>query len=132
MSVLSPCQEFEIELEGSQTLRLLCYEKSCSKSRQKEDGEPVDRILAKGQVKVGTRPAPSGVGGRRRRGEEQGGAEADQTEGEKEAGQAGSSHAPQVSSLLKCCQEHQRLPGVAAVAMAMVPREMWRRGVAAD
>ncbi|XP_075879176.1 breakpoint cluster region protein [Nelusetta ayraudi] len=45
-------EEFEIELEGSQTLRLLCYEKSCSKSRQKEDGEPVDRILAKGQVKL--------------------------------------------------------------------------------
>lgn len=48
-------QEFEIELEGSQTLRLLCYEKSCSKIKQsKEDGEMTDRIIAKGQIKVPT------------------------------------------------------------------------------
>lgn len=46
-------QEFEIELEGSQTLRLLCYEKSCNKIKQsKEDGEMTDRIIAKGQIKV--------------------------------------------------------------------------------
>lgn len=51
---LSRHQEFEIELEGSQTLRLLCYEKSCNKTRPKEDGELTDRILAKGQVKVRT------------------------------------------------------------------------------
>ncbi|XP_053726219.1 PH_BCR_vertebrate and RhoGAP_Bcr domain-containing protein isoform X1 [Synchiropus splendidus] len=46
-------EEFEIELEGSQTLRLLCYEKCCSKSKQsKEDGEITDKIMAKGQIKL--------------------------------------------------------------------------------
>lgn len=46
-------QEFEIELEGSQTLRLLCYEKSCNKIKQsKDDGEMTDKIIAKGQIKV--------------------------------------------------------------------------------
>ncbi|XP_076020783.1 breakpoint cluster region protein isoform X2 [Genypterus blacodes] len=46
-------EEFEIELEGSQTLRLLCYEKCCSKTRQsKEDGEIMDRIMAKAQIKL--------------------------------------------------------------------------------
>uniref|UniRef100_A0A673BH37 Breakpoint cluster region protein-like n=1 Tax=Sphaeramia orbicularis TaxID=375764 RepID=A0A673BH37_9TELE len=46
-------EEFEIELEGSQTLRLLCYEKCCSKTKQnKEDGEITDRIMAKGQIKL--------------------------------------------------------------------------------
>ncbi|XP_061672638.1 PH_BCR_vertebrate and RhoGAP_Bcr domain-containing protein isoform X1 [Syngnathoides biaculeatus] len=46
-------EEFEIELEGSQTLRLLCYEKSCSKPKQsKEDGEMTDKILLKGQIKL--------------------------------------------------------------------------------
>ncbi|CAG02470.1 unnamed protein product [Tetraodon nigroviridis] len=46
-------EEFEIELEGSQTLRLLCYEKSCSKTRQRqEDGEMTDKIVAKGQIKL--------------------------------------------------------------------------------
>uniref|UniRef100_A0A8C6V003 Si:dkey-91m11.5 n=1 Tax=Neogobius melanostomus TaxID=47308 RepID=A0A8C6V003_9GOBI len=44
-------EEFEIELEGSQTLRLLCYEK-CGSKKAKEDGELTDRILAKGQIKV--------------------------------------------------------------------------------
>uniref|UniRef100_A0A8D0D0H7 BCR activator of RhoGEF and GTPase n=1 Tax=Sander lucioperca TaxID=283035 RepID=A0A8D0D0H7_SANLU len=39
-------EEFEIELEGSQTVRLLCYEKC------KEDGEITDKILAKGQIKI--------------------------------------------------------------------------------
>uniref|UniRef100_A0A3Q2Z273 BCR activator of RhoGEF and GTPase n=1 Tax=Hippocampus comes TaxID=109280 RepID=A0A3Q2Z273_HIPCM len=44
-------EEFEIELEGSQTLRLLCYEKCYNKSKQnKEDGESVDRIMGKGQI----------------------------------------------------------------------------------
>ncbi|KAL7983183.1 hypothetical protein Chor_000045 [Crotalus horridus] len=43
-------EEFEIELEGSQTLRILCYEKSYHKS--KEDGETTDRIVGKGQIQV--------------------------------------------------------------------------------
>ncbi|KAM7391467.1 hypothetical protein PAMP_022156 [Pampus punctatissimus] len=48
-------EEFEIELEGSQTLRLLCYEKCCNKTKQsKEDGEITDKIMAKGQIKVWT------------------------------------------------------------------------------
>lgn len=38
-------QEFEIELEGSQTLRILCYEKCYNKTKiAKEDGETTDRI----------------------------------------------------------------------------------------
>lgn len=46
-------EEFEIELEGSQTLRLLCYEKCSSKSNKgKEDGELTDKIIAKGQIKL--------------------------------------------------------------------------------
>ncbi|XP_062290248.1 breakpoint cluster region protein isoform X3 [Scomber scombrus] len=44
-------EEFEIELEGSQTLRLLCYEKCYNKTKQnKEDGESSDRIMGKGQI----------------------------------------------------------------------------------
>lgn len=51
-------QEFEIELEGSQTLRILCYEKCYNKTKiTKEDGESTDRIMGKGQVQV--RPPPS-------------------------------------------------------------------------
>ncbi|KAM3867843.1 breakpoint cluster region protein [Diretmus argenteus] len=46
-------EEFEIELEGSQNMRLLCYEKCCNKTKQsKEDGENTDRIMAKGQIKL--------------------------------------------------------------------------------
>lgn len=46
-------EEFEIELEGSQTLRLLCYEKCCNKTKQsKEDGEIADKIMSKGQIKL--------------------------------------------------------------------------------
>ncbi|CAL9708716.1 unnamed protein product [Knipowitschia caucasica] len=46
-------EEFEIELEGSQTLRLLCYEKCGPKSKQgKEDGELSERIVVKGQIKL--------------------------------------------------------------------------------
>uniref|UniRef100_A0A8C1HCY2 Breakpoint cluster region protein n=1 Tax=Cyprinus carpio carpio TaxID=630221 RepID=A0A8C1HCY2_CYPCA len=42
-------EEFEIELEGSQTLRLLCY----SKVRHcRDDGENMDRIMAKGQIQL--------------------------------------------------------------------------------
>uniref|UniRef100_A0AAY4A5J3 BCR activator of RhoGEF and GTPase n=1 Tax=Denticeps clupeoides TaxID=299321 RepID=A0AAY4A5J3_9TELE len=44
-------EEFEIELEGSQTLRLLCYEKSYNKTKlNKEDCESTDRIIGKGQI----------------------------------------------------------------------------------
>lgn len=51
-------QEFEIELEGSQTLRILCYEKCYNKTKiTKEDGESTDRIMGKGQVQV--RPSRS-------------------------------------------------------------------------
>nr|XP_008532591.1 PREDICTED: breakpoint cluster region protein [Equus przewalskii] len=47
-------QEFEIELEGSQTLRILCYEKCYNKTKiAKEDGETTDRIMGKGQVQIG-------------------------------------------------------------------------------
>lgn len=50
---LPPTQEFEIDLEGSQTLRLLCYEKCYNKTKQnKEDGESTDRIMGKGQIPV--------------------------------------------------------------------------------
>ncbi|KAG8146453.1 hypothetical protein E2320_012786, partial [Naja naja] len=46
-------EEFEIELEGSQTLRILCYEKCYHKSKlTKEDGETTDRIMGKGQIQV--------------------------------------------------------------------------------
>uniref|UniRef100_A0A665WR80 Breakpoint cluster region protein-like n=1 Tax=Echeneis naucrates TaxID=173247 RepID=A0A665WR80_ECHNA len=46
-------EEFEIELEGSQTLRLLCYEKCSNKPKQsKEDRELTDKIMAKGQIKL--------------------------------------------------------------------------------
>lgn len=50
---LCSLKEFEIELEGSQTLRLLCYEKSYNKTKQnKEDGDGTDRIMGKGQIPV--------------------------------------------------------------------------------
>uniref|UniRef100_A0A672I8R7 Breakpoint cluster region protein-like n=1 Tax=Salarias fasciatus TaxID=181472 RepID=A0A672I8R7_SALFA len=46
-------EEFEIELEGSQTVRLLCYEKCCNKAKQsREEGELTDKIMAKGQIKL--------------------------------------------------------------------------------
>lgn len=46
-------QEFEIELEGSQTLRLLCYEKCYNKSKQnREEADSSDRIIGKGQIPV--------------------------------------------------------------------------------
>ncbi|KAJ8776774.1 hypothetical protein J1605_015363 [Eschrichtius robustus] len=51
-------EEFEIELEGSQTLRILCYEKCYNKSKiTKEDGESADRIMGKGQVQVRLPPS---------------------------------------------------------------------------
>uniref|UniRef100_A0A8D0HE90 BCR activator of RhoGEF and GTPase n=1 Tax=Sphenodon punctatus TaxID=8508 RepID=A0A8D0HE90_SPHPU len=46
-------EEFEIELEGSQTLRILCYEKCYNKTKlTKEDGETTDRIMGKGQIQL--------------------------------------------------------------------------------
>uniref|UniRef100_A0A8C3QUK5 BCR activator of RhoGEF and GTPase n=2 Tax=Cyanoderma ruficeps TaxID=181631 RepID=A0A8C3QUK5_9PASS len=46
-------EEFEIELEGSQTLRILCYEKCYNKTKlTKEDGESTDRIMGKGQIQL--------------------------------------------------------------------------------
>ncbi|KAM5190623.1 breakpoint cluster region protein [Callospermophilus lateralis] len=46
-------EEFEIELEGSQTLRILCYEKCYNKTKiAKEDGESTDRLMGKGQVQL--------------------------------------------------------------------------------
>ncbi|KAL2095039.1 hypothetical protein ACEWY4_009758 [Coilia grayii] len=44
-------EEFEIELEGSQCLRILCYEKCYDKTKlNKDDNEIVDKIVGKGQV----------------------------------------------------------------------------------
>lgn len=55
-------QEFEIELEGSQTLRILCYEKCYHKNKlTKEDGETTDRIMGKGQIQVGGLPWGGGA-----------------------------------------------------------------------
>ncbi|KAJ6657229.1 hypothetical protein lerEdw1_002596, partial [Lerista edwardsae] len=46
-------EEFEIELEGSQSLRILCYEKCYDKSKlNKDNNEIVDKIVGKGQVQV--------------------------------------------------------------------------------
>ncbi|XP_021501736.1 breakpoint cluster region protein [Meriones unguiculatus] len=46
-------EEFEIELEGSQTLRILCYEKCYNKMKiTKEDGESADKLMGKGQVQL--------------------------------------------------------------------------------
>ncbi|XP_057212546.1 PH_BCR_vertebrate and RhoGAP_Bcr domain-containing protein [Triplophysa rosa] len=42
-------EEFEIELEGSQTLRLLCYSKT---KQNRDDGENMDRVMAKGQIQL--------------------------------------------------------------------------------
>ncbi|KAK0135199.1 Active breakpoint cluster region-related protein [Merluccius polli] len=44
-------EEFEIELEGSQCLRILCYETCYDKSKlNKDDNEIVDKIMGKGQI----------------------------------------------------------------------------------
>lgn len=46
-------QEFEIELEGSQSLRILCYEKCYDKTKlNKDNNEIVDKIMGKGQIQV--------------------------------------------------------------------------------
>ncbi|XP_041096794.1 active breakpoint cluster region-related protein-like isoform X2 [Polyodon spathula] len=48
-------EEFEIELEGSQCLRILCYETCYDKSKlSKDDNEIVDKIMGKWQVQVST------------------------------------------------------------------------------
>ncbi|CAG5877555.1 unnamed protein product [Menidia menidia] len=53
-------EEFEIELEGSQYLRILCYEKCYDKSMlNTDDNEIVDKIMGKGQVQV-RRQLPTG------------------------------------------------------------------------
>ncbi|XP_059511325.1 active breakpoint cluster region-related protein [Stegostoma tigrinum] len=53
-------EEFEIELEGSQTLRILCYEKLYDKIKlNKDDNEIVDKIMGKGQIQLDTRTAQS-------------------------------------------------------------------------
>lgn len=57
MSSSSTCsffpQEFEIELEGSQSLRILCYEKCYDKTKvNKDNNEIVDKIMGKGQIQV--------------------------------------------------------------------------------
>lgn len=46
-------KEFEIELEGSQSLRILCYEKCYDKTKlNKDNNEIVDKIMGKGQIQV--------------------------------------------------------------------------------
>ncbi|ELK26965.1 Active breakpoint cluster region-related protein [Myotis davidii] len=46
-------QEFEIELEGSQSLRILCYEKCYDKTKvNKDNNEIVDKIMGKGQIQL--------------------------------------------------------------------------------
>lgn len=51
----SASQEFEIELEGSQSLRILCYEKCYDKTKlNKDNNEIVDKIMGKGQIQVCT------------------------------------------------------------------------------
>ncbi|KAM9329763.1 breakpoint cluster region protein [Gastrophryne carolinensis] len=47
-------EEFEIELEGSQTLRILCYEKFSNKNRpvREDGGECSERMVAKGQLQL--------------------------------------------------------------------------------
>ncbi|XP_053296891.1 active breakpoint cluster region-related protein isoform X1 [Pleuronectes platessa] len=46
-------EEFEIEVEGSQYLRILCYEKCYDKSMlNKDDNEIVDKMMGKGKVQL--------------------------------------------------------------------------------
>ncbi|XP_072834749.2 active breakpoint cluster region-related protein isoform X2 [Pogona vitticeps] len=53
-------EEFEIELEGSQTLRILCYEKCYDKSKMnKDNNEIVDKIVGKGQVQLDPQTVPT-------------------------------------------------------------------------
>lgn len=62
-----PCsvfsQEFEIELEGSQSLRILCYEKCYDKTKvNKDNNEIVDKIMGKGQIQVRVQIQPGNQG----------------------------------------------------------------------
>lgn len=44
-------EEFEIELEGSQSLRILCFEKCYDKPMvSKDNNEIVDKIMGNGQI----------------------------------------------------------------------------------
>lgn len=46
-------EEFEIELEGSQCFRILCYEKCFDKTKlNKDNNEIVDKIMGKGQIQL--------------------------------------------------------------------------------
>lgn len=57
-------QEFEIELEGSQSLRILCYEKCYDKTKvNKDNNEIVDKIMGKGQIQVRSRCGPGATAG---------------------------------------------------------------------
>ncbi|XP_035580449.1 active breakpoint cluster region-related protein isoform X2 [Zalophus californianus] len=68
-------EEFEIELEGSQSLRILCYEKCYDKTKvNKDNNEIVDKIMGKGQIQPpaaqvflswGCRPCPVDSGDRK-------------------------------------------------------------------
>ncbi|XP_078467989.1 active breakpoint cluster region-related protein-like isoform X1 [Lampetra planeri] len=52
-------EEFEIELEGSQSLRILCYEKRHEKGKlSKGDAQTSDLILGKGQVQLDPKGVP--------------------------------------------------------------------------
>ncbi|XP_061417933.1 breakpoint cluster region protein-like isoform X2 [Lethenteron reissneri] len=52
-------EEFEIELEGSQSLRILCYEKRHEKGKlSKGDTQTSDLILGKGQVQLDPKGVP--------------------------------------------------------------------------
>uniref|UniRef100_A0A8C0J5E2 ABR activator of RhoGEF and GTPase n=1 Tax=Chelonoidis abingdonii TaxID=106734 RepID=A0A8C0J5E2_CHEAB len=53
-------EEFEIELEGSQSLRILCYEKCYDKTKlNKDNNEIVDKIMGKGQVQLDPQAMPT-------------------------------------------------------------------------
>lgn len=59
---MSP-QEFEIELEGSQSLRILCYEKCYDKTKvNKDNNEIVDKIMGKGQIQVSAQGTQKSLG----------------------------------------------------------------------
>lgn len=63
-------QEFEIELEGSQCLRILCYEKCYDKTKvNKDNNEIVDKIMGKGQIQVRSRRGHGATAGGGARGE---------------------------------------------------------------
>ncbi|EQB78279.1 hypothetical protein CB1_000765116, partial [Camelus ferus] len=57
---LTLAKEFEIELEGSQSLRILCYEKCYDKTKvNKDNNEIVDKIMGKGQIQAFIGESPS-------------------------------------------------------------------------